>query len=146
VISAANLVSFVECPLTFDPVKKIAHDGCTPLPTLESLLNLSVPIKVAVPAVVGRVSCDAHQLGSQVVYLNSIPTFTIGQLVQSMAIQFKDAVFETHTLTSGTNAARDQALTPEVAGVQDFRRQSLSGKTGLKDGVQMARTHVTPVP
>src|ERR1700676_1437349 len=33
-ISAADLLSFVPCPLLFDPMQKIAHDGGMTLPTL----------------------------------------------------------------------------------------------------------------
>ena len=79
------------------------------LPTFRSGLDLPVAIKVPSPPVVGHVSRDAHQLCSQVANLNPVTAFTIGYLVQSMAVQLQDAVFETHILTSGTNAPRDQA-------------------------------------
>ena len=109
VISAADFVSFVQCPFAFYPVQEITHDRSMTLPTFWSGLDLSVPVKVSGPAAVGRVSRDAHQLCSKVINLNPITTFTIGYLVQSMAVLLKDAVFETHILTSGTNAPRDQA-------------------------------------
>ena len=72
-------------------------------------------------------SRDAHQLCSQVINLNPISTFAIGYLVQSMAILFKDAVFETHTLTSGTNAPRDQALKNRSSGVQKLQIMEAPG-------------------
>ena len=51
-----------------------------------------------------------------------MPTFSVGYLVQSMAVLVKDAVFETHIITSGTNASRDQALkTTEGQELQNSR-------------------------
>jgi len=63
-------------------------------------------------------------------YLPSIFAFAIGYLVHSMAVQFKDAVFETHTLTSGTIKPRDQELKNRSSGApngqarEDLRRNS----------------------
>ena len=107
-ISATDLVPFVECPFTFDTVQEIPHDRRVTLPSFQSGLDLSVPVEVPGPPIIGHVSRDAHQLCSQVVNLNPVSAFTIGYLVQSIAVQFKDAMFETHILTSGTNAPRDQ--------------------------------------
>jgi hypothetical protein len=119
-ISATDLVSFVEGLFIFDPVEEIAHDRRMTLPTLRSGLDLAIPIQVPGPPTFGRVARDAHQLCSQVVHLDPISAFAIGYLVHSMAVQFKDAVFETHTLTSGTFAPRDQELKNRSSGVADW--------------------------
>ena len=103
------------------------------LPALWSRLDLSIPVKVPGPAAVCRLSGDAYQLRPKVIDLDSISTFAIGYLVQSMAILLNNAVFETHSFTyqwhkcvARPSADSRNCCWSEVAGVQEAKLHGLT--------------------